>query len=74
MAFNQTQRALHYTVCGPNASVSIQLHPKQLSYGANFLTQIPSSMLPSVNADERCGLGNKEMRYFIDLAQRRSPL
>ncbi|GAB3380619.1 hypothetical protein NCG89_00620 [Spongiibacter taiwanensis] len=70
MSFNREQRAAHYVVCGPHASLVIHSRQRQVQFGANFLSQLPSAILTHVGDDQRCGLGNSEMQYFMSLAQR----
>lgn len=70
MSFNLEQRAAHYVVCGPYASLVIHSRQRQVQYGANFLSQLPRAILIHVDEDQRCGLGSNEMQYFMSLAQR----
>lgn len=70
MSFNRDQRAAHYAVCGPYASLVIHSRQRQVQYGANFLSQLPTVLLSQVDQDQRCGLGSSEMIYFMGLASR----
>ncbi|POP52481.1 hypothetical protein [Zhongshania marina] len=72
MGYMQKTRPLesrHYSVHGPQSTISLCLQQRRVSYGPNFLAQIPDSIGDRLGEDCREIVGADLLHYFIELGE-----
>lgn len=72
MGYMQKTRPLeskHYSVHGPQSTISLCLQDRRVSYGANFLAQIPDTIGDRLGDDCREVVNSDLLNYFIELGE-----
>ena len=72
MGYMQKSRPLesrYYSVHGPQSTIRLCLQDRRLSYGPNFLAQIPDSIGDRLGNDCREVFSADLLNYFIELGE-----
>ncbi|WP_159268409.1 hypothetical protein [Zhongshania aliphaticivorans] len=59
----------HYSVHGPQSTITLSLTERRMSYGANFIAQIPDTVSERLGEDYRESLDADVLSYFIELGE-----
>ncbi len=72
MGYMQRSRPLesnHYSVHGPQSTITLCIPERRVSYGPNFKAQIPESIGDRLGDDYRELVGADLLNYFIELGE-----